>query len=1030
MMDTFRRRLVLSSLLASSALVAAPALAQDAPVTPEADSGQDIIVTGSRIARPQLEGSSPVAVVTGEQTTEHADITLDTFLNTLPQVNPAGTSTSNNPGNGGQSNINLRGLGSNRNIVLLDGRRSMVSAADQTVDLNTIPQALIERIEIVTGGGGATYGADAIAGVVNIRLKNDFEGVDLRATYSNSVPKTDAREYQISATIGGNFADDRGNIAASFDYSKRQGLIKAQRDFASQATSTTGTPPVGRFVEVASNAVSQSAVNAVFAGYGVAAGQAPIVGGSQIHFNSDGSLFGGGTFNTPLNVSNYRYAANGSDAAGANQNFFPDFYSYNFDAINLLVLPFERKSAFLKGNYEVSSAVDVFVQGAYTETSSGSALAPTPVGTRIYSIGGSSNPSYAQSALVAPGTFVTNSIIPVTNPFIPADLRALLATRTGDDLSLVGAGPTEPLRMSIRSLNTGLRLSANTNQVLQLMGGVRGEIAPGWRYEAYYSWGRTTIDTTASGNVNVQNLQSLLQAPDGGNSICAGGYNPFGIQPLSAACVDYLEETGRTRTQFTQNIAQAFVSGNLAELPAGNLAVVGGLESRKFRYTFDPGALSGPIAGFNTATPDLGTNSFLDFFGELYVPLLKDSGFAKTLDVTLGYRHSRSDFNDIQNGIDGDAVGSNAYKAEVSWQPINAVRFRGSYQRSVRAPNFGELFSGGSSFVQAFDPCSITTNFRKNGGTAASNLCAAQGIGNVSTFVATPGLQVNLGVAGNPNLKPEKSNTFTGGVVLNFLGFTGTLDYYNIKITDAVFNPDTNLFIAACYNYQGNLNPTLSNATAYCSGGDGTTASREGVVRAGGQFSYVAVPSSLGGDADSNFTAINGGRIETSGLDFQLNYRLPTEFAGEGSALTFNTYVNYLITYKVRELPGVTLDYADTASNFGAGLGTSFPRWKGNFNVDWKIAPLTLSTRIRHIDGMKNRASVQFPGESFTGPKAITYVDLALQANIEAMSLRLGVNNAFNKQPPQYSPNVQSGTDPSLYDVIGRRAYVSVGLKF
>lgn len=1043
MVSIVRKRLLTSTLLISGTMFAVPAFAQD---TAGAEEPESIVITGSRIARPNMEANSPIAVVTGDETTANADITLDTFLNTLPQVNPAGTSTSNNPGNGGQSNINLRGLGSNRNIVLIDGRRPMVSASDQTVDLNTIPQGLIERIEVVTGGAGATYGADAVSGVVNIRLKDDFQGLDLRATYANTIPETDAREYQISGVLGGNFDEGRGNIAVSFEYAERQGLIKSQRPFAAQATSTTGTPPVGRLIEVAGNGISQAAINSLFAGYGVTATQIPVANGSQLHFNSDGSLFGAGTFNTALNVSNYRYDKFGADAAGANQNFFPDFYSYNFDAINLLVLPFERKSAFLKGNYKLNDSFDVFVQGGYTETSSATALAPTPIGTRIYTPGalGTSNPSFARSGLVcnptntlaqgcgansgpggayvpiAAGTFVTNSLIPVTNPFIPADLRALLATRTGNDPTLVGSGANEPIRMGIRSLATGLRNSSNTNEVLQLLGGVRGEIAPGWRYEAYYSWGRTTINTAASGNVNVQNLQALLEAPDGGNSLCAGGYNPFGIQPLSAACIAYLDETGFTRTMFTQNIAQAYVQGDLAELPAGTLAMVVGAESRKFRYEFDPGALSGPIAGFNTATPDLGTNSFLDFFGELYVPIAKGSPWAESLELTLGYRASRSDFNDIQNGIDGDSVWSSAYKAELSWAPIQEVRFRGTYQRSVRAPNFGELFSGGSSFVQAFDPCSITTKFRTTGGAAATQLCSDTGVGNPATFVATPGLQVNLGIAGNPNLKPEQADTFTAGLAFQFAGFTGSIDYYNISIKDPVFGPDTNLFIAACYGYQGNLNPTASSSNPYC----------RSVVRSGSQFSFIAVKPEVGGDADSNFTAINQGKIKTSGIDFQLGYKLPTDFVGAGSSLNFGLYLNYLIDYKVNELPGVTLDYAGTASVFGAGLGTSFPRWKGTMNVAWDLKPITLTSRIRYIGEMENRASVQFPGESFTGPEAVWYFDFGIESTIDKVTLRLGVNNAFDRQPPTYTPNVQSGTDPSLYDVIGRRAYVQARLKF
>jgi outer membrane receptor protein involved in Fe transport len=161
-----------------------------------------------------------------------------------------------------------------------------------------------------------------------------------------------------------------------------------------------------------------------------------------------------------------------------------------------------------------------------------------------------------------------------------------------------------------------------------------------------------------------------------------------------------------------------------------------------------------------------------------------------------------------------------------------------------------------------------------------------------------------------------------------------------------------------------------------------------------------------------------------------LAYNLPTDFAKSESSVAFNLFLNYLIDYKVEELPGVTLDYAGTASYFGAGLGTSFPRWKGNLNIDWNLNPITLSSRIRYIGSMDNRLSVQFPGEASSGPGAVTYFDFVATARIEQITLRIGMNNAFNRLPPQYKPNVQSGTDPSLYDVVGRRMFVSAGLKF
>lgn len=1010
-------KLSAAPLVMSVALISTPVFAQDAA---DEDGGDVIVVTGSRIARPNLDSASPVAVVTGEETTENADITLDTFLNTLPQVNPAGTSTSNNPGNGGQSNIDLRGLGSNRNLILVNGRRPMVSASNQTVDLNTIPQGLIERIDIVTGGAGAAYGADAIAGVVNLILKDDFEGLDLRATYSNTVKQTDAREFQVSGILGGNFADGRGNIAFSAEYSKRQGLIKAQRPFAAQATSTTGTFPTGRLTNVTANAVPQAAIDALFATYGTPAKDVPTSG--LIGFNSDRSVFGIGTFNNPRDVANFRYDL--GSAANPNLNFFPDFYTYNFDIVNILVLPLERKSAFLTGHYEITPSFDFFIQGGYTDYTSSTALAPTPLGTGIRAIGENSA-LQASSALLVPGrpggvlSAFTGLVVPTTNPFIPADLRILLNARTGDSANLVGAGATEAFPIGYRFLGTGLREQVLDNRVIQTLAGLRGEITEGWNYEAYYSYGETTIDQQARGNVNVQRVQQLLEAPDGGASLCAGGFNPFGIQPISAACVAFVDEVGVTKTTFSQNIAQAYVSGELTDLPGGPLGVVFGVESRKFRYAFDPGSLFGPIAGFNTGTPDLGTNTFLDFFGEIRAPIMD------TLELSLTARHSKSDFNDIQNGVDGAPSSDWAYGGTISWQPIDQVRLRASYQHSVRAPNFGELFSGGGSFPQIFDPCSITSNFRTTGGAAATAICQNAGIfgglgGLVNTFVATPGGQAFLTVTGNPNLSPEKSDTFTGGVVFNTGAFTASVDYYNIKIDDTIFAPDVNEIIASCYGYN-DINPGLSAASPYCAG----------LARNGGNITGIYLPAVLGGDANGYFQAVNQGSVKTSGIDVQLGYRLPTPFIGEDSALSMNLFLNYLIDFKQEGLGGLKTDYAGTASYFGAGLGTSFPRWKATYNASLNFSKeLSFNTRIRYIDSMENRATRQFPGETFTGPGSVFYFDFALQAEIEAFTFRLGLNNAFDKQPPTYAPNVQSGTDPSTYDVLGRRAYASVRLRF
>ncbi|MFS0772499.1 TonB-dependent receptor domain-containing protein [Sphingomonas sp. 1P08PE] len=1003
-------------------LTIATAAAAQEPATPatQAEEPQgDIVVTGSRIARPDVIANSPIKVVTGEQTIANADITLDTFLNTLPGVNPAGTTTSNNPPNGGQANVDLRGLGANRNLVLIDGRRAMVSASNQTVDINTIPQALIERIDVITGGAGAAYGADAVAGVVNIVTKRDFKGLDVRATYANSVPGTDAREYQLSALAGYNFADDRGNITVGGDYSKRQGLIKSQRSFSANATATTSFLPEGLYAP-SGNAPNQAAIDSYFGQFGGAPGSVAN-GSSLIGFNLDGSLFSRGVFNNPANVLNFRYPID----TAVNANLYPDVYSYNFDAVNILTLPLERKSAFVKSRFEITDHIEAFVQGNYADYSAVTALAPTPIPTVAAESLTGTNPIRVKTGLITSGSSVTSNqlIIPVTNPFIPAAFRTLLATRTGNNAALVGTGATEPFLMRQRTLAAGLRQSVYGNEVYQIVGGLRGDVTDWLRYEASYSYGHTRIQQTQTGNIDTQRLQGLLEAADGGNSICAGGFNPFGRQPISAACLTYLQVDATLTTEFSQRIAQGYLTADLADLPAGKMTAVVGIESRKFKYDFDPGALSGPVSGFNAQNPAGGANDFTDYFGELLVPLARDTGWARSLELSLGVRASHNSVRDTVKNVDGRSGTDWSYKAELSYAPFEQMRLRGTYQRAVRAPNFSELFDGGGSNPQYFDPCSITSGLRT--GSAANQaqaLCAATGVGSPTAYVQTPGTQISLEVTGNTNLKPEKADTFTGGVV--FSGFSGGLrrfrasvDYYNIKISDVILSPDPNLLVADCYNYFGqNANYSASNASCGFIG------------RAGGDILGIG-----GNGGNLPFPGINGGFVKTSGVDVQLSYGVDLPFVSESSALTSTLLVTRVIDYTQKDFANIpAVDYNGTVSFFGSGLGASSPKWRGNLNTSLAFTDnLSFDSRVRYIDKMVNRASRIYVGEqSFTGAKAVWYFDFTLAAKIEQLTLRFGVNNAFNRKPPTYQPNVQSGTDPSLYDVIGRRAFVSAGLKF
>lgn len=1008
--------------------VSEPAAAAAPAVTADDKSVklEKVQVTGSRIQRSDYSSNSPVVTVTREAISRNADVTLDTYLNTLPAVNPAGTTTSNNPGNGGQSNIDLRGLGANRNLVLVDGRRPMVSSAAQTVDLNTIPQALIDRIEIVTGGGGAVYGADAVAGAVNIKLKRNFQGLDLRSSYSDS-DKEDGREKQFSGLLGGNFDGKKGNAVLAFDYAEREGLIKAQRDFASIATSTTSFNPEGVYLSGGNNP-TQASVDGVFGTYGVAAGAVPAAS-NLIGFNLDGTLFSRGIFNSPRDVQNFRYPID----SAVNTRLFPDFYSYNFDAVNILVLPVERRSFLGKLNYDIGYGVEAFGQFGHTRYTSTTALAPSPISTVTAAAPGRATSIQATSALVTPGRTVASSlIVPTTNPFIPSDFRTVLNSRTGDNAALVGSGATEPFLLRQRTLSAGLRESNYENTVFQYQFGLRGDLPylNDWNWEAYVSEGRTKIIQQQTGNIDTNRLQSLLEAADGGASVCAGGFNPFGRNPISPECVEFLEVNSAITTSFLQRIAQGFVTGPLATLPAGSMQGVLGLEYRGFRYELDPGASGGPISGFNAQVPAGGKNSFRDIFGELSIPLLKDRQFAQSLDLGLGFRTSESEFQDTVNNISSDASTDNAYKVDLSWKPIDLARLRASYQRSVRAPNFGELFDGGGSAPQIFDPCSVTTQARRGAdGAALRQLCIDTGLSaaGADVFVQTPGGQASITTTGNTNLQPEKADTITTGLVLtspwggSLKSLQASVDYYYINIKDPILAPSVNGVIASCYNYYGS-NPGYSATNEAC----------QTVFRAGGDILALLNPN----DPNDNFPGINGGKQQVSGLDLQVDYGFDLANLGmsqNAGKVAFNLLVNHVLSAKQKdsELTPV-VDYADTVSFFGEGLGTSFPEWRMTLNTRYSTGPLAVDLRTRYIDGMKNRASALFPGETqFTGVGAVTYWDLGASVKAtKAATIRLGVNNVFDKQPPVYAPNVQSGTDPSTYDVIGRRFLAQLNLNF
>ncbi|PIB96747.1 TonB-dependent receptor domain-containing protein [Caulobacter sp. X] len=922
---------------------------------------EEIVVTGSRIARRDYSSDSPIVTVGKADIEKLGSVTVDTILNQMPQFVPSVSSTSNNPSNGGQANIDLRGLGTARTMILMDGHRVVPSNSDGTVDVNIIPAALIQNIEVISGGASATYGSDALAGVVNFKLNNNFTGLQLDAQYGVT-EEGDGREKSLALTAGGKYAEDRGHAVFSLSYSERGQVYNAARDF-SKISGASSTTPYGRYDATGTNLPSQAAINAVFAKYGIAAGT--VKASANLGFNDDGTLF--------YNGVNYK----GSTAI--DYSTIPVNGTYNTGALNLLQLPLKRYNAYAATDYQINEHAQFYGSFNFTHYDSTTVLAPAPAASS------------------------TGFSVPVTNPFIPADLATLLASR---------ANPNASFLLRKRFTDVGPRVSDTTFNVFQIAGGVRGDIGfKDWTYDVFASYGRSEQNETQSGNISHSAVQTLLNASDGGASLCEGGYDPFGLNALSAACRSYISRQTKNRTVAEQQVVEANLQGGLFDLPAGEVRAAIGASYKRDTYLFEPDSLlsTGDVVGFNAQDAIDASTNVKELYGELLVPVLKDLPFIKALDLNVGYR--LSDYNTV-----GDV---NAYKLDGDWEVVEGFRIRGGYQRAVRAPSIGELYSpqnqGYPSITE--DPCAYNSTYRagSNASTVRA-LCLAQGVPSAIidsyTYANT---QVNALSGGNPDLRQETANTYSVGAVwtpridhplLERLSLS--VDYYSIDIKNAIGTIDAATALDKCYSAEGN--PTGSTSNYYCS---------------------LFKRNSETGEIDTlTLTNLNLAEYKTTGVDFQVDWGFGLGAVGlddRYGAIKVNVIGTYLDSFKVQSLPGE--DFIELKGTIGntqiSSTAVSHPEWKYNTSVSYLIGPVEIGARWRYIGNMVDAA------DASEKIGAVNYYDLNASWKVnDTYSIRGGVTNLTNKQPPYFSSYVQANTDPSTYDVLGRRFFVAVKAKF
>lgn len=931
---------------------------------------ETVVVTGPKIARRDYSSASPIVTTGRDVVQESGNVTLEATLNQMPQFTPSGTASNGGQGTGARATLDLRGLGDNRNLILLDGRRLPLSSAFGQVDINIIPPAIIDGIETISGGASAVYGSDAMSGVVNFKTLRKFEGVVLDVQYGNS-QKHDARKVSPSITAGTRFGDGKGHALFSISYDERQALQGSSRPFFNLGvpSSFIGT---STYVPNASNLPSQAVVNSVFAKYGVAAG---VPRTNNLGFNDNGTLF------SQTGAVNYLGPVDRSYALIGGNVRMP--VMPQSDLVNGL----RRENLFNKIEYRFTPDLTAYAQLLHTRS-----VTHTDTGGSLTQFG-----------------LGANTTVPLSNPFIPADLRTILASRPN---------PNAPFLWNARFVGIPDKQFDEAYNTDQLLLGLRGNVPyRDWTWDAYVSFDRSVHDQTLSYAVLSSRVQEMLNSPNGGTSICAGGFNPFGIAnatSLSQACRDYLSTTAHSKEKLTQRIAEASLQGSLMELPAGDLQFSASANYRKNTYAYSPDSqlAAQNIEAVIASQRSSGATAVKELALELRIPLLANAPFARTLTVSPGARISDYDISGI----------ARTWKIDAEWSPVKSLMVRGGVARSIRAPNIGELFSAANGNQVQFgsppnggEPCDVRTAGRLGANAAAlRGLCIATGVPvSVIDTYTFPTVATSTVSSGNPNLTPEQATTKTLGFVLTpqfsaplFSQLTGSIDFYSIKIEDTISAVPAAAALNKCYNLDGS-NPTYSPSNPFCQ-----LVSRD----ANGLLTQVAAPY------------LNLGLLKTSGVDTQVDWRF--KLGALGLPETWGTFgvnaaASYTHSYKSQALPG------DAVREFRGTVDLVIrPKWQSTVSFRHELGRGSVNLRWRHIPGMADVTSVTRPASPAAGVKKYDIFDLgarfALNKNVD---LRAGINNLFNRDPAAV-PGNQNLTLASTYDIVGRSYYLGVRTKF
>ena len=986
------------------AMISTSAFAQDA-----AEEGVDapqeaIIVTGSRIASAPIDAPNPIQILSGEQIRSSGNVNVQETLLKNPVFGTPTISRNNSnfqTSSAGVATVDLRNLGADRTLVLVNGRRFVAGVpGSATVDLNNIPTQFIDRVDIMTGGSSAVYGSDAVAGVVNIILKKDYQGVELGGKIGIS-ERGDDLQRELNLTMGGNFADGRGNILLHAGYTKQGAVYSRNR------------PNLGADVDQISCIYVNCDIDTPFVPFGpFYSSFAPqgrfFVGPQATQGNQDQQF----TFDANNNLIT-GFSTNGSATRPAD--------GFNRSAFRTIAVPTERYNLALSGNYEVSDSVNVFIEGNYASTKVRTEIEPFPLDSAgpngiFPSTGGRFN---IEGLSINP---VNNASVLTRNPLVPLAIFNAATDTNGDGLRDIG--------FTKRLSEFGNRGASVDRDTFRIVAGVNGNITERWTYEAYYNYGQTRESQQSGGQVNVLNFANALNAVQdvydlNGNgsttdAICADARaraqgcvaaNIFGNNMLSNEAIDYIEAPSSLTSLTTQSVAGAGVVGSIPFLAAGDIGIALGAEYRKesSEQVFDALTNAG-LNGGNKLDNTFGSFDVVEGYGEIRVPILSETPFFHTLEMTAAGRVS-----------DYSTVGTvYSYNLSGIWAPVPDIRFRATYSQSTRAPNIGELFGGAGQTYPADlgDPCEDVT-LTSTGTTSTQCRADAGVLANIAQNGAFTLNQADLqGISGfdntNPDLLEEKSKSWTVGVAINprsidaLRGLTLTVDYFNIKIEDAITQIPRAFILSQCYN-EGNND--------FC---DFITR-RQAVAGANSAGSLEFVDTTL----------LNSGGLKTTGIDATLGYQTPAL----GGMASFALAYTHVFKGYVVPLPGSDRD------NFAGESGASKDRATGSINWSNDDVSLTLTGTYYGAAYLDDQFIIGTLGDDDIHSKNYRvggrfYLDGQLKFNVnDTAEVFFGGSNLLDTKAPPFITGLSynttgAETDAGTYDPIGRRFYAGARLRF